>query len=152
MSIFIAFEANTNSIYNCQDTFKRCKLKGEIINKGLWNKKDILCFETRGTVPSAGANINKDGEETIETIQLDDVLQGKKVTLIKMDIEGSEYNALLGSEQTIKKWHPRLTICVYHKPEDILEILTLLLNFQPDYHFALRTYRADGIETVLYAY
>ena len=70
-----------------------------------------------------------------------------------MDIEGAEYNALIGAEQTIKTWKPRLAICVYHKPEDILEIPALLLRMNPHYNFALRHYYiSSSNETVLYAY
>ena len=147
-----AFEANANSINICQNTIKQHELKGKIIDKGLWNKKDTLNFTTNGTSRSEASRISEDGNEIIETITLDEILNGKRVTFIKMDIEGAEYNALLGAEQTIRKWHPRLAICVYHKPEDILEISDLLLKMNPDYKFALRTYISNGDDTVLYAY
>ena len=109
-----------------------------------------MCFNI--TDNPAGSSIRENGEELINTISLDDVLNGKKVTFIKMDIEGAEYNALLGSEKTIKKWHPRMAISVYHKSEDILEIPALILNIESDYKFALRHYMSDYRETILYAY
>ena len=115
----------------------------------MWNKDDILHFESR-TV--GGSLITETGKETIETTSLDNVLNGKKVTFIKMDIEGAEYKALIGAEETIKKWRPRLAICVYHKPEDILEIPTLLLEMHNDYKFALRQYNSSGLGAILYGY
>lgn len=124
-------------------------MKGEIINKGLWNKTDILRFDGS---KSSGSRIKENGSEKIEVTSIDETLKGKRATFIKMDIEGAEYKALLGAEQTIKKWHPRLAICVYHKLVDIFEIPSLLLKFNSKYKFALRQYSTIGNETVLYAY
>ena len=153
-----SFEPNSYAIKNCKNFFKNNDLKGEVVNKGLWNKRDKLHFsidpnsKVAGDSPSSAARIIENGESVIETIALDEFLNGNKVTFIKMDIEGSEYNALLGAKKTIKKWHPRLAICIYHKPEDILEIPSLLIEIQYDYKFALRSYCSRGTETVLYAY
>lgn len=147
-----SFEANPHAITKCKETFKKYELKGELIDKGLWNKKDILKFAAKLDSDASGANIAEDGEESIETISLDEVLDGRRVTFIKMDIEGAEYNALIGSEKTIRNWNPRLAICVYHKPEDIVEIPALLLKMNNDYKFALRQYDSWDTSAILYAY
>ena len=146
-----AFEANPDSIEDCKKTFKEYELKGEVIGKGLWNKEEVVNFNFALAKGRSGW-ISKSGKGCIETTTLDHILAGNKVTFIKMDIEGAEYNALIGSKLTIQKWKPRLAICVYHKPEDILEIPALLLDIQPDYKFALRQYLSDGHDTILYAY
>ena len=67
-----------------------------------------------------------------------------------MDIEGAELDALKGSEKFIHKYQPDMAICVYHKPEDILDI-PLLINSYGDYKFYLRQYAYYGMELVLYA-
>ena len=54
---------------------------------------------------------------------------------IKMDIEGSEYDALRGAEQTIRRCKPRLAICLYHRLDDMWRIPLLLKQFVPDYRF-----------------
>ena len=144
-----SFEPNVNMLNTCKEFFAKHELKGEVINKGLWNTKETMNFD--GNIASA-SKIKDDGKNRIETITLDEVLNGRRVTFIKMDIEGAEYKALCGAEKTIQKWRPRLAICVYHKSEDILEIPALLLSIQPDYKFALRQYKLEGGETVLYAY
>ena len=144
-----SFEANSQSIDVCQGAFKNYNLKGEVINKGLWHKTDILSFNSKS---GQGAKITDNGDIRIKTVSLDEILNGKRVTFIKMDIEGAEYNALLGAEQTIKKWHPRMAICIYHKPEDILELPALILKMNQDYKFALRHYMPNLYETVLYVY
>ena len=68
-----------------------------------------------------------------------------------MDIEGAELEALQGGAKLIKKNHPKLAICVYHKPEDIYTIPQLLLEYNPNYTFYLRHYSLWRSETVLYA-
>ena len=75
----------------------------------------------------------------------------RKVTFLKMDIEGSELAALRGAERIIREQRPKLAICVYHKPEDLWEIPSLLLSYHPDYKLYLRHYSINETETVLYA-
>ena len=44
-----------------------------------------------------------------------------------MDIEGAEYEALLGARGTISKYRPGLAISLYHRPADLWQI-PLLIN------------------------
>lgn len=68
-----------------------------------------------------------------------------------MDIEGAELQGLKGAKNIIVKNRPKLAICIYHKPEDILEIPLYLQSIVPDYKFYIRYYSNHDIETVLYA-
>ncbi|MFI3174418.1 MAG: FkbM family methyltransferase [Bacillota bacterium] len=68
-----------------------------------------------------------------------------------MDIEGAELVALQGGEQTIKKYKPKLAICIYHKPEDVIELFAYIKNLVPEYKFYIRHYSNTQTETVLYA-
>jgi len=122
----------------------------KIMNKALWNKNETLKFYKMG---DGGNHIGTDGEEIIEAVSLDEELKDERepVTFIKMDIEGAELNALKGAERIIKKYKPKLAICIYHKPEDVWEIPNLLLEFVPDYKFYIRHYTSTCFETVLYA-
>ena len=81
---------------------------------------------------------------------MDDVLIDSNPTFIKMDIEGAEYKALKGAERVIRKCHPKLAISVYHKPEDIFDIPSLILEYNSDYRFYLRHYSLTSSETILY--
>ena len=87
----------------------------------------------------------------INVISIDEKLNGNPVSVIKMDIEGSELEALKGAERTIKKFKHGLAICVYHKPEDIIEIPSKILELNPDYKLYLCHYSYVDTETVLYA-
>ena len=93
---------------------------------------------------------NFEGVEEIETRALDDVLEGKRITFIKMDIEGAEYEALLGARKLIMENRPRMAISVYHKFEDFVTLADLVLGMHPDYRIAFRHYGFDELETVMY--
>lgn len=73
------------------------------------------------------------------------------MTFIKMDVKGSEVEALRGAEQIIRRQHPKIAVSIYHKPEDILELPALILSLRSDYHFYLRHCSFYDSETVLYA-
>lgn len=78
------------------------------------------------------------------------MLQGKPVTFIKLDIEGAEMDALIGARMSIKKWKPRLAVCVYHRREDLVEIPLYIHGLVPEYKMYLRHYSTCRAETVLY--
>ena len=75
----------------------------------------------------------------------------ENVTFIKMDIEGAELDALKGAEHTIKRCKPKLAICMYHKPEDMMELPLFILKLVPEYKLFVRHYTNEPGETVLYA-
>ena len=69
-----------------------------------------------------------------------------------MDIEGAETRALTGAREIIRRDKPVLTVCIYHKPEDVFEIPLLIEDIIKDeYRFYVRQYRYGLSETVLYA-
>lgn len=68
-----------------------------------------------------------------------------------MDVEGSELKALQGAKNTIINNRPRLAICIYHKPIDVIEIASYILELVPEYKFYIRHYTSHMWETVLYA-
>jgi hypothetical protein len=75
----------------------------------------------------------------------------KRVDLIKMDIEGSELDALQGGENSLKRWRPKLAISLYHRPEDLFSIPLWLNSLNCGYRFFLDHYSIHHEETVLYA-
>lgn len=72
-------------------------------------------------------------------------------TIIKMDIEGAEKEALLGASKIIKKKKPTLIICAYHKPEDIYELPQTILKLRADYKFSFWQIGESFWDLILYA-
>ena len=88
----------------------------------------------------------------IEVDRLEDMIsEDEPITFIKMDLEGAEYEALIGAKKIIKKWKPKLAISLYHKPEDVWELPSLILDMNPSYSLYLSHYSIATAETVLYA-
>ena len=124
--------------------------QAELFPYGAYDKNIKLNFN-----PAEGdegsAKVSETGGIEIEVRKLDDLLGDRKVTFVKMDIEGSELAALRGAERIIREQRPKLAICVYHKPEDMWEIPNFILRCHPDYKLYLRHYSITHTETVLYA-
>ena len=148
-----SFEPDKNSFSKCKNilsTLDRCKL----YPYGISDKAGSVSFFANGHEDARivkGESAKDKQVENIEVIQLDEFLKGEKVTFIKMDIEGAEYDALKGAASIIKEQKPRLAISVYHKADDIIRIPMLLLSLRPDYQFYLRHYSLLSNEMVLYA-
>ena len=123
--------------------------KVTLIEKGAWSKKGEIGFSGNGMIMG---HVDSNATESIKVDTIDNVLHGERVTFIKMDIEGSELEALRGAEESIRKYKPRLAICIYHKPEDIWTLPLELLKFNPEYQFLIRPYWSTDCETVLYAF
>ncbi|MPN49714.1 hypothetical protein SDC9_197336 [bioreactor metagenome] len=55
-----------------------------------------------------------------------------------MDIEGSESHAIKGAADTIRKHHPKLYICAYHRNEDLFALPLQIFDIDPTYKFYIR--------------
>ncbi len=144
-----AFEPDSHNFEICREIFQRNQIDNlQLVNAGLWSKSEVLNFTNSG---GGDSRVNDSGTFKINVVSLDEVLNGEKATFIKMDIEGSELEALKGSKQTIQKYRPKLAICLYHKPEDLLDIMLYIKSLVPDYKFYIRHYTLFQVETVLYA-
>ncbi len=133
------------------------KEEGKIlpIRKGVWNKETTLSFNDNGRTDAclSEGNIGSAVEVTsIDNINFLDHVP----TFIKMDIEGSEAEALKGAKNTISVYMPFLAICAYHKIDDLLVLPKLIMylsreNREFRYSFYLRIHSALSQELVLYA-
>ncbi|MGC8976848.1 MAG: FkbM family methyltransferase [Candidatus Ratteibacteria bacterium] len=88
----------------------------------------------------AGASIVKkfknSKKEKIKTITLDKWVEEnkiEKVDFIKADIEGAERMMLEGAKNVLREFAPKLSICIYHFPDDKEVIKDLILNANPKY-------------------
>lgn len=124
----------------------------EIVPSALWSNSTILTLNARQNFATSVHEIDEENNfEKIKAVSLDDFLENKRVTFIKMDIEGAELEALKGAKRTIITQKPKLAISIYHKREDIWQLPALILEYCPDYRLYLRHYSFSDYDTVLYA-
>jgi FkbM family methyltransferase len=144
-SVF-ALEPEPDKCENMQNSLVDSRVR--ILPFAVWNEEDTKRFSATGT---AGSALSCDGGTVVQTVTLDNVLSGIRATFLKFDVEGAELQALQGARETIVACKPKLAICVYHHPLDIVRILLYVESLGVDYQFYLRHYSEDACETVLYA-
>jgi len=136
---------------NCNILVKKFEFENDIefINKGLSDTKASLAFYSDGLsskiVESDGYGVN------IDVIPLDDLSDIDELSLFVMDVEGYEVKALSGARSKIKKSMPKLSVCLYHRPEHIWEVPLLIKNICPKYKIYIRQYTDSTDELVCHA-
>ena len=128
-----AFEPDKRSFRKC---VKRLINVDEtvFVNACAWNCDDLTSFSQSGGRMSKAQS----GSEKVSARSLDSVLNKKECSVIKYDVEGAEKRALLGSKETIERFHPRLAVSVYHRPFDFIDLTMLVHSFNQDYKLYLR--------------
>ena len=124
----------------------------EIITRGLYNRNGI--YSMTGISAVAAIIKQSQGEGNIQFITLDEFVEEKhldSVDFIKMDIEGSEIEAINGSSRTIARFKPKLAISIYHKKDDIIKIPAVIKGIEGGYHLYLRHCTPGINETILFA-
>ena len=125
------------------------------VMKGVFNFSGKVGFvgvgEVDGRIESKERVSNK-SSELINVVSIDEYFVNKhKPTLIKMDIEGAEMEALKGAKNTIKKYKPKLAISSYHRATDMWEIPLLIYSYNKNYKFYFRHYSNELPDTICYA-
>jgi len=139
------FEPSIINLTNARKRLIDCR-NVEFVQLGLLNTAGKVCFNPDGGSASC---ISSSGVCQIEVTTLD-LYVDKKVTFIKMDLEGVEVKALQGAKQHIIADHPKLAIAVYHHPSDFWQIFEYVKNLRQDYKVFLRHYTEGWSETVMY--
>ena len=125
-----AFEAD-------EKNFKKLKANTENLedvyafNLAAWDKKETLLFEKK---KGRNSRLSVAGNVEVQAQSVDNVVDGE-VTILKMDIEGSEEKALDGARETIVKYSPRLYVCAYHRNSDMFLLPLKIHSMCSDYRF-----------------
>ena len=118
------------------------------VHAGAWSEKTVLTFEKSGN-RNASFDQNRSSVLAerpvklveIDALPLDAVLDGARVDYIKYDVEGSEREAILGSQGTLDRDSPTLLVSLYHRSEDLFALPLLLHERFPAYNaFYLRRF------------
>jgi len=107
-----------------------------------------LSFDT-GKGEASSVSIG--GGSVVQCVSLDEALRTFMPNLIKMDIEGTEPEALIGARQIINTYLPGLAISLYHRPEHHWQLPMLVENIAPGkYSFYVRSHAMNTFDSVLY--
>ncbi len=151
LSHIYAVEADSNSFARLQHFVNQLpeelQKRIDLYSCAVGLERGLIHFENSGTVDSKAS----DHGSVVLVYPIDELLQDKPVSFIKMDIEGAEYDALRGAAKVIQRDKPTLAICVYHTQNDIWRIPLLIRELLPEHQFFLRAYEGDGFQTVVYA-
>ena len=131
---------------------------------GLYSSTRQMRFEAE---KGEASGLSSSGVATVQCVSLDEAIADFAPTLIKMDIEGAEYDALLGAQRIISSCRPGLAISVYHRPEHLWQIPLLIERLsngpipgveypsdtiqQPAYRYYLRSHAYNDFDLILYA-
>ncbi len=140
----------------CQENIDKMKinLKNfdniEIKRKAVSDRRGKLKFDLNNDISSN--HISLDGKIEVEGVALDEDVK-EKISMVKMDIEGSEMKALAGMKEHIKNDTPILLISVYHNNTDLVEIPKYIRSLNGNYDYYLRYYGGCvyATEIVLFA-
>lgn len=120
------------------------------VNAGCWSESTTLCFDERS---DSASSILENGGTEINVTSIDEIVGEDKVSLIKLDVEGSELEALIGASNIIKRDMPLLAISAYHKQEDLITLPQYIIQFETEqerYQLYLRHHGCTVPELVLY--
>lgn len=127
----IAVEADIKTFHKLVKAvpdFVRC------INAAVGDTDGFVTFDMQS---GRGSHISQSGIH-IPAVSVDGMLCGGCATIIKMDVEGAEKEAIAGAARTISAFKPRLNIAAYHRAYDLLDIPDRVLSIRSDYKVYLR--------------
>ncbi len=125
-----AFEADSN---NFRKLKKNTEALGniELYNLAAWDKKETLLFEKK---KGRNSRLSSSGTVEISADSVDNIIN-EPITILKMDIEGSEEKAILGAEKAIRTCKPKLYVCAYHRNSDMFALPLLISSIDSSYRF-----------------
>ena len=166
----IAFEPDAQNFAKCAANFAKYLGEPENANHengslycdkytlfklGLWNENTILRYARIGQNGEGTRFVNDNvqlGYDMVASNKLDNIIDTSiKVTYIKLDVEGAEYQALSGAKQVILRNKPKLAVCGYHRVEDVWSLPLLIHSILPEYKIYIRQHSRAANERIFYA-
>lgn len=143
----VAFEPDKKNFKKLQRNTENLQFV-QLHYAGVWNEDSTVNFLSK-----AGRHSSISGKGTPTKMRsIDKVLAGDRADIMKFDVEGAEFEALLGAKDTIAEYSPRIMLSLYHRNEDIFKLPLLLKRLNPQYRIFMRHHPyIPAWETNLYA-
>ena len=155
---FMAAAGEWQKIIACEPDPGNYRRLLENVRRGGW--KSVQAVQTgvssgKAEIRFSGTNdmcarISGEGDCVIRVDSIDHILDGERASVIKMDIEGSEMEALEGAVNTIRQYRPLLMISAYHKKDDLPRIFEFMEQHTERYRYFFRLHRVILVDAVLY--
>lgn len=140
---------------NCYKIRKYCNDNNidsvDILEYAVWDRETDLYFKNDESEIKTNGKIDNLGNKCVKGNSLDNLLNGKSVDMITMDIEGAEINALYGAKEVIRNNKPILAISTYHELEHFWKIPLLIKEYDSNYDIYFRHHCWNLSDTICYA-
>ena len=135
----IAIEPDVKNFKKLSEYTSSLSLNVSLHNAAVWYEDTDGSFSGSGNRNST-VNATASYEHKSQTVALRriDSLVSTPVDFIKYDVEGAEYEALLGTDETIKKYTPALLVSLYHRSRDIFSLTNMIKEKYGFYKLYLR--------------
>ena len=142
------FLDNTNNKYSSITAFEPDKKNMKKLSRAFGDLENCRLFpyaswecECEMKFSGSGGRMSCFDENgyTVQANSVDNVCS--RASYIKMDVEGAEYETLLGCREIIGKYKPSLAVSAYHRVGDIFTLPILINNLNPDYKIYLRHHK-----------
>jgi FkbM family methyltransferase len=135
-----AFEPSPENFRRLHDRIARDSLQHRIlpVPAALGAADGETTFLEDASSPVA-SRIAVDAPTRVKIRSLDSYCDQHRIspTLIKLDIEGAEHDALRGAQSLIRRSAPKLQICLYHHAPDLWQLPALIKSLHPTYRLYL---------------
>ena len=152
----LSFEPSKPAYEKASNFFKKYN-NIQFYNLGIYDQEGLIDFEETNDDGAHIAEIRNTGRSITQYRMTSiDIFYNKnqydRCDFIKLDVEGAELKALYGARETIKKYSPKLAVCVYHMPcEQLIDICDYMMKQYPFYTYYMLHHSPHYIDTILYA-
>ncbi|MDX1979390.1 MAG: FkbM family methyltransferase [Bryobacteraceae bacterium] len=117
--------------------------KVTIVQEGVWDREDTLCFSTKGAHNPGGHHVTDEAHADIRipVTTIDQVVERlglSYVDYIKMDVEGAESKAIAGARETIRRFKPIMSIATEHTSDlfqNTLDVIEAVQKVDSSYEY-----------------
>lgn len=151
-SAYHAFEPDEASFGRLAQLASADPSRITVVRAGLGSRRGSARLLGTGKADSRLLSADEPGDEETPVVSLDEYFDGLRLpSLIKMDVEGWEEQALMGAKRVLAEARPKVAVSVYHSPHDLWSIPLQLNRLLPDASLFLRHYTREVDDTVCYA-
>ena len=124
------------------------------VYRGLWHEHTIGGIAKHGEDTNSMYCSTEATLISVPFISLDQLvaeLSISRIDHIKMDIEGSEVNALTGATKTIRRYRPQLSVAAYHSFFAMFTIIEMILGMDQRYEVYIAHKLPMPFDTTIFA-